>query len=132
MKHGKEKAAQSMTRRLFCFPPAVWGSEMGKANGVRAYAAQGKNIISARRRNPRPIRPVTGARALFQGTEIHFAHLELCVYDMKILCGLIVMASLLAGCAVYTPDGAVIVDPHRGGGGGGGFCPPGQAKKGNC
>jgi len=26
----------------------------------------------------------------------------------------------------------VIVDPHGGGGGGGGFCPPGQAKKGNC
>ena len=35
-------------------------------------------------------------------------------------------------CAVYTPDGAVIVDPHGGYGGGGGFCPPGQAKKGNC
>ena len=105
---------------------------MGKADGVRAYTTQGENITSARRCNPRPIRSVTGARALFQGTAIHFAHLELCAYDMKILCGLIVMASLLAGCAVYTPDGAVIVDPHRGGGGGGGVCPPGQAKKGNC
>ena len=51
---------------------------------------------------------------------------------MKLLCALAVVASLLGGCAVYTPDGgAVIVDPH-GGGGGGGFCPPGQAKKGNC
>lgn len=48
---------------------------------------------------------------------------------MKIICALAVLASLLAGCAVYTPDGAVVVDPHRGGGG---FCPPGQAKKGNC
>ena len=39
----------------------------------------------------------------------------------------------LAGCAVYTPGGAVVVDPavavpaERGR-----FCPPGQAKKGNC
>ena len=102
-----------------------------KTDDVRAHVARKANITGARRYNPRPIRPVTGARALFQGTAIHFAHLELCAYDMKILCGLIVMASLLAGCAVYTPDGAVIVDPHRGGGGGG-FCPPGQAKKGNC
>ena len=39
----------------------------------------------------------------------------------------------LAGCAVYTPAGAIVVDPQGGGGGhGGGFCPPGQAKKGNC
>jgi hypothetical protein len=47
----------------------------------------------------------------------------------------------LGGCALYTPAGAVVVDPasavappagnapasHAGG-----FCPPGQAKKGNC
>ncbi|CAM4316284.1 hypothetical protein [Bordetella muralis] len=52
---------------------------------------------------------------------------------MKLLCTLAVLAGLLGGCAVYTPDGAVIVDPQGvGGGGGGGFCPPGQAKKGNC
>ncbi len=51
---------------------------------------------------------------------------------MKILCSFALMAALLSGCAVYTPDGAVIVDPHGGYGGGGGFCPPGQAKKGNC
>ncbi len=51
--------------------------------------------------------------------------------DMKILCSLALLASLLSGCAVYTPSGAVIVDPHDGGGRGG-FCPPGQAKKGNC
>ncbi|MBV7482430.1 hypothetical protein [Bordetella sp. BOR01] len=57
-------------------------------------------------------------------------HFNSLVRDMKILCSLAIMATLLVGCAVYTPDGAVIVDPH--GGGGGGFCPPGQAKKGNC
>lgn len=45
--------------------------------------------------------------------------------------GLLFVATVLSGCAVYTPSGAVVVDPH-GGGGGGGFCPPGQAKKGNC
>ncbi|MGE8603958.1 lipoprotein [Bordetella trematum] len=50
---------------------------------------------------------------------------------MKIFYALAMVAALLAGCAVYTPDGAVIIDPH-GGGRGGGFCPPGQAKKGNC
>jgi hypothetical protein len=53
-------------------------------------------------------------------------------FKMKMFCALAVVACLLGGCAVYTPDGAVIVDPHGGGGGGGGFCPPGQAKKGNC
>ncbi|MHC8943490.1 hypothetical protein EV681_3735 [Advenella incenata] len=49
----------------------------------------------------------------------------------------------LAGCTARGPS--VSVDPggiypygydggghHRGGGGGGRFCPPGQAKKGNC
>lgn len=49
---------------------------------------------------------------------------------MKKICTLLVLLGALAGCAVYTPDGAVIVDPH--GSAGGGFCPPGQAKKGNC
>lgn len=55
---------------------------------------------------------------------------------MKILLSALVAAALLGGCAVYTPSGAVVVDPHgthsEGGGGGGGFCPPGQAKKGRC
>lgn len=37
----------------------------------------------------------------------------------------------LSACAVHTPRGSVIVDPDRGHGHGG-FCPPGQAKKGNC
>jgi hypothetical protein len=45
------------------------------------------------------------------------------------------MLAILAGCAVYTPSGAVVIDQpvavkqqqQRGG-----FCPPGQAKKGNC
>jgi hypothetical protein len=46
---------------------------------------------------------------------------------MKILIS-IALALLLGACAVYTPAGRVIVDPNPGGG----FCPPGQAKKGNC
>lgn len=46
---------------------------------------------------------------------------------------MLVVAGLLGGCAVYTPAGSVVVDPHGPvNGGGGGFCPPGQAKKGNC
>lgn len=53
---------------------------------------------------------------------------------MKIIFSLLAAVSLLHGCAVYTPGGSVVVDPggpvHRDGGGG--FCPPGQAKKGNC
>jgi hypothetical protein len=56
---------------------------------------------------------------------------------MKILivasCGWLL--AMLGGCAVYTPGVAVVVDPlpvayppaERGR-----FCPPGQAKKGNC
>jgi hypothetical protein len=52
---------------------------------------------------------------------------------MKIILSLLAAASLVCGCAVYTPGGSVVVDPggsgHRDGGG---FCPPGQAKKGNC
>lgn len=48
------------------------------------------------------------------------------------LCAWLLAAT--AGCAVYTPGVAVVVDPpvvkvpaERGR-----FCPPGQAKKGNC
>lgn len=43
------------------------------------------------------------------------------------------LLAMLGGCAVYTPGVAVVVDPQvsapaeRGR-----FCPPGQAKKGNC
>lgn len=49
-----------------------------------------------------------------------------------LLCALLVM-SMLSGCAIYTPSGAIVVDPGAGpSSGGGGFCPPGQAKKGNC
>jgi hypothetical protein len=48
---------------------------------------------------------------------------------MKLVIALGLVAAMLSACAVYTPSGAVVVDPH---GGGGGFCPPGQAKKGNC
>ncbi|KAB0641003.1 hypothetical protein DF107_16210 [Burkholderia stagnalis] len=36
----------------------------------------------------------------------------------------------LSGCAVYVPGPPVVVAPQ--GGPGNGFCPPGQAKKGNC
>ncbi|WP_343594511.1 hypothetical protein [Acinetobacter sp.] len=44
----------------------------------------------------------------------------------------------LTGCAVYTPGGgSLVVDPDGRysdghGNGHGNFCPPGQAKKGNC
>ena len=51
---------------------------------------------------------------------------------IKTLLGLALAAATLAGCAVYTPHGAVVVDPQGSGHDGGGFCPPGQAKKGNC
>ena len=44
------------------------------------------------------------------------------------------------GCAVHTKEGSVVVDPggrlidgrYYEGQGNGRFCPPGQAKKGNC
>jgi len=39
-------------------------------------------------------------------------------------------ASLLGGCAYYVPQPGPAVVPQ--GGPGNGFCPPGQAKKGNC
>lgn len=50
---------------------------------------------------------------------------------IRTLLRLVLAAATLAGCAVYTPHGAVVVDP-QGAAQGGGFCPPGQAKKGNC
>ncbi|MEW6347156.1 MAG: hypothetical protein RXR20_04640 [Paraburkholderia sp.] len=55
---------------------------------------------------------------------------------MKIIFSLLLAsAGLLSGCALYVPDapGAIIM-PQGGpqGGPGNGFCPPGQAKKGNC
>lgn len=42
------------------------------------------------------------------------------------------IVSLLAGCAVHTRSGSVIIDPDSRADRGGVFCPPGQAKKGNC
>lgn len=54
---------------------------------------------------------------------------------MKTWMAMLVLASTLAGCAVYTPAGSVVVDPagqHGSRQGDGNFCPPGQAKKGNC
>jgi hypothetical protein len=50
---------------------------------------------------------------------------------MKKVIVLLATTFALASCAVYTPSGSVVVDPH-GDGHRGGFCPPGQAKKGNC
>ncbi len=54
---------------------------------------------------------------------------------MKTCLAVFLAATILGGCAVYTPSGAIVVDPQVHSapvGGGGGFCPPGQAKKGNC
>ena len=49
---------------------------------------------------------------------------------MKKLMGLAALALFLSGCAVYPDYGH---DRGRGNGNGNGnFCPPGQAKKGNC
>ena len=53
---------------------------------------------------------------------------------MKKLMGLAALALFLSGCAVYPDYGH---DRGRGNGygngnGNGNFCPPGQAKKGNC
>ena len=52
---------------------------------------------------------------------------------LAIACSLCLFA-LLGGCAVYTPSGAVVIDPAGAPApqGRGNFCPPGQAKKGNC
>lgn len=49
---------------------------------------------------------------------------------MRYLAAIITLITLSA-CAIHTPGGSVIVDPDRGHGRGD-FCPPGQAKKGNC
>ena len=51
---------------------------------------------------------------------------------MNKLTPLMIVAALLSGCAVYTPSGSIVIDPARVERGNGGFCPPGQAKKGNC
>lgn len=55
---------------------------------------------------------------------------------MKVLriVGCIWLLTLFGGCAVYTPGVAVVVDPHASHppASRGSFCPPGQAKKGNC
>ena len=53
---------------------------------------------------------------------------------MKTIFALLALTVVLNGCAVYTPGGSVVIDPAGAGGRGGNgqFCPPGQAKKGNC
>ncbi|MBI2277096.1 MAG: hypothetical protein HYU74_07085 [Dechloromonas sp.] len=51
---------------------------------------------------------------------------------MKIVLLLLAALALLQGCAVYVPAGSVVVDPAPNHRNDGGFCPPGQAKKGNC
>ncbi|MEI2415675.1 hypothetical protein V8Z80_05780 [Orrella sp. JC864] len=45
------------------------------------------------------------------------------------LAALVLACLMLGGCAVHTRDASVVVDPY---GIDRGFCPPGQAKKGNC
>ncbi|WP_165382036.1 hypothetical protein [Acinetobacter sp. WCHAc060025] len=51
-----------------------------------------------------------------------------------LLCSSLMLS--LSACAVHTREGSIVVDPngvyndHRHGDGR--FCPPGQAKKGNC
>jgi hypothetical protein len=65
------------------------------------------------------------------GAAFTLGHLLTPTKKMKKLIGLALLAAVLTGCAVYTPSGSVVVDPGHGGGHGG-FCPPGQAKKGNC
>ena len=57
---------------------------------------------------------------------------------MKKICLTLVLFSSVAltACAVHTPRGSVVLDPdsrsHDNGYRHGKFCPPGQAKKGNC
>lgn len=54
---------------------------------------------------------------------------------MPRIIALLIAVTMLGGCAIYTPKGSVVVDPGGAGGRSGGdgkFCPPGQAKKGNC
>lgn len=53
---------------------------------------------------------------------------------MKTLFAVLAASLLLQACAVHTPGASVVIDPGHShpSGGGGGFCPPGQAKKGNC
>ncbi|ACC73694.1 hypothetical protein PPMP20_24000 [Paraburkholderia phymatum] len=61
------------------------------------------------------------------------AFLAQCMKIMMIL--LTTAIAALSGCAVYVPsDPGVVVVPQgkAQGGPGNGFCPPGQAKKGNC
>lgn len=52
---------------------------------------------------------------------------------LAVIAALTTMAA--SGCAIHTRDGSIVVDPKgrpAQGVGTGKFCPPGQAKKGNC
>lgn len=57
---------------------------------------------------------------------------------MKKLFALLLFPVMLGGCAVYTPNGALVFNPNGDAASapsarsGSTFCPPGQAKKGNC
>jgi hypothetical protein len=66
--------------------------------------------------------------------QIDFFHLLLRrTSTMKTVISVLLLAASFSGCAVYTPSGSVVVDPGRvSSSSGGSFCPPGQAKKGNC
>lgn len=67
-------------------------------------------------------------------TQINFTAAINTAHPMRTLIALLVLASTsFTGCAVYTPSGSVVIDPAgRHDSAGGKFCPPGQAKKGNC
>jgi hypothetical protein len=67
-----------------------------------------------------------------QSTALHRYLKEASMVKKLSLLALSAVVILLSGCAVYTPAVGVVVDPPYVQGGGGGFCPPGQAKKGNC
>lgn len=53
---------------------------------------------------------------------------------MKTLIALLLLTAAMTGCALYTPGGALIVNPDAGEAGATGHagCPPGLAKQGRC
>lgn len=51
---------------------------------------------------------------------------------MKTLLATLLVAASFTGCAIYTPDAAVVVGNPGAPAPAAKQCPPGQAKKGNC
>lgn len=74
--------------------------------------------------------PVTSRKAWNRYKWLESQSIPTFEIPMRLIAMLAFAVSVLTGCAVYTPSGSVVVDPQ--GGDRGGFCPPGQAKKGNC